>query len=140
MADDKTKRGSLDSKRLNKSGPYGVAYARSKRRTAAKKAGARTSVARTRSDLLDEADIEHASAKDLVAQIEASHFDDDHYDAKAEVLSEYITHHVVEEHTEMFTRCRRSGMDLLALRAALEERKMSLPPEACRRPAGRRTR
>ena len=48
-------------------------------------------------DLLDEADIEHASAKDLIAQIEAGNPDGDHYDAKVKVLGEYITHHVVEE-------------------------------------------
>ena len=77
-------------------------------------------------DLLDEADIEHASAKDLIAQIEAGNPDDDHYDAKVKVLGEYITHHVVEEHTEMFTKCRRAGMDLVALRDELAQRKMSV--------------
>ena len=81
-------------------------------------------------DLLDEADIEHASAKDLIAQIEAGTPDDDHYDAKVTVLGEYITHHVVEEHTEMFTKCRRSSMDLVALREQMAERKMSLLPSA----------
>ena len=68
-------------------------------------------------DLLDEADIEHASAKELIAQIEGGNPDDDHYDAKVKVLGEYITHHVVEEHTEMFPKCRRSGMDLVACAA-----------------------
>ena len=81
-------------------------------------------------DLLDEADIEHASAKDLIAQIEGGDADDDHYDAKVKVLGEYITHHVVEEHSEMFTKCRRSGMDLVGLRGEMEARKMSLVPEA----------
>jgi len=80
-------------------------------------------------DLLDEADIEHASAKDLIAQIEGGDPDDDKYDAKVKVLGEYITHHVVEEHTEMFTKCRRSGMDLVGLRGEMEARKMALVPE-----------
>ncbi len=79
-------------------------------------------------DLLDEADIEHASAKELIAQLEAGNPDDDHYDAKVKVLGEYITHHVVEEHTEMFPKCRRSGMDLVALRGEMEARKMSIAP------------
>ena len=79
-------------------------------------------------DLLDEADIEHASAKELIAQIEGGDPDDDKYDAKVKVLGEYITHHVVEEHTDMFTKCRRSGMDLVGLRRELEARKMSLVP------------
>jgi hypothetical protein len=81
-------------------------------------------------DLLDEADIEHASAKDLIAQIEGGDADDDHYDARVKVLSEYITHHVVEEHTEMFPKCRRAGMDLIGLRGEMEARKMALMPEA----------
>ena len=80
-------------------------------------------------DLLDEADIEHASAKELIAQIEGGNPDDDHYDAKVKVLGEYITHHVVEEHTEMFPKCRRSGMDLVGLRGEMEARKMSFVPE-----------
>jgi hypothetical protein len=82
-------------------------------------------------DLLDEADIEHASAKDLIAQIESGSPDDDKYDAKVKVLGEYINHHVVEEHTEMFPKCRRAGMDLASLRAEMEMRKsMLLPIEA----------
>jgi hemerythrin superfamily protein len=76
--------------------------------------------------LLDEADIEHASAKDLIAQIESANPDADHYDAKVKVLGEYITHHVVEEHTEMFPKCRRGGMDLVALRGRMEARKAEL--------------
>jgi hypothetical protein len=79
-------------------------------------------------DLLDEADIEHASAKDLIAQIEGGNPGDDHYDAKVKVLGEYITHHVVEEHTEMFPKCRRSAMDLVGLRGEMEARKLSIAP------------
>jgi hemerythrin superfamily protein len=78
--------------------------------------------------LLDEADIEHASAKDLIAQIESGNPADDHYDAKVKVLGEYITHHVVEEHTEMFPKCRRASMDLVALRSRMEARKAELEP------------
>ena len=82
-------------------------------------------------DMLDEADIEHASAKDLIAQIEASSPADDKYDARVKVLGEYINHHVVEEHTEMFPKCRRAGMDLVSLRAEMEMRKsMLLPAQA----------
>ena len=44
------------------------------------------------------------------------------------MLGEYITHHVVEEHTEMFIKCRRSGMDLVGLRGEMEVRKMALVP------------
>ena len=43
MADDKTKRGSPDNKRLNKSEPYEVAYAKSKRAKTATAKAAKTS-------------------------------------------------------------------------------------------------
>jgi hypothetical protein len=78
------------------------------------------------SDLLDEADIEHQSAKDLIAAIEAGDPDDDRYDARVKVLGEYVAHHVKEEHTEMFPQCRKSGMELVRLRARLLERKAEL--------------
>ena len=48
-------------------------------------------------DLMDEADVEHASAKDLIAQLESANPGDDHYDAKVTVLGEIIDHHVKEE-------------------------------------------
>jgi hemerythrin superfamily protein len=78
------------------------------------------------SDLMDEADIEHASAKALIGQIEIGTPDADQYDAKVSVLGEYIEHHVVEEHSEMFTKCRRANMDLVGLRTQMEARKEEL--------------
>jgi hemerythrin superfamily protein len=81
-------------------------------------------------DLLDEADVEHASAKDLISQIESMSPDDDLYDAKVSVLGEYIDHHVQEEEGEMFPKCRKSEMDLAALAEALAERKSELMAEA----------
>jgi hypothetical protein len=78
------------------------------------------------SDMLDEADVEHAGAKDLIAQITAGKPSDDHYDAKVKVLGDVIEHHVVEEHTEMFPKCRRSTMDLIALRVQMASRKQEL--------------
>ena len=79
-------------------------------------------------DMLDEAKVEHMTAKDLIAQIEGGKPDGGLYDAKMTVLREYIRHHVVEEHTEMFPKCRRSSMDLVALRGELEARKVALEP------------
>ena len=80
--------------------------------------------------LMDEADVEHAAAKDLIAQIRAMAPDDDLYDAKVKVLGEQIEHHVEEEQGEMFPKCRASGMDLDALGRALAERKDELLREA----------
>jgi len=80
-------------------------------------------------DLLDEAEVEHASAKDLIAQIQAMSPDEALYDAKVTVLGEYIDHHVQEEENEMFPKCRRAEMDLAGLAERLAERKSELLAE-----------
>ncbi len=80
-------------------------------------------------DLLDEAEVEHASAKDLIAQIQSMSPDDELYDAKVTVLGEYVEHHVQEEEGEMFPKCRRAGMDLAALATAMADRKAELMEE-----------
>jgi hypothetical protein len=77
-------------------------------------------------DEMDEAYVEHASGKELIAQISAGKPGDDYYDAKVKVLSDLIEHHVIEEHTEMFPKCRRSKMDLPVLRASMAARKKEL--------------
>lgn len=76
--------------------------------------------------MLDEANIEHASAKELIAQIRNGKSGSDYYDAKVKVLGDYIEHHAIEEHTKMFPRCRRSTMDLIPLRAQMQARKAEL--------------
>jgi hemerythrin superfamily protein len=80
-------------------------------------------------DLLDEAEVEHASAKDLIAQIKDMGPDDDLYDAKIKVLGEYIDHHVQEEESEMFPKTKKSDMDLVELGAELHTRKSELTAE-----------
>lgn len=80
-------------------------------------------------DLLDEAEVEHASAKDLIAQIEASSPAEPLFDAKVKVLGEYINHHVEEEEGEMFPECRSSDMDLKALGEQMRARKAELTGE-----------
>lgn len=78
-------------------------------------------------DLVDEADVEHACAKELIAQLEAGTPDDDPlYDAKVKVLGEYIDHHVKEEEGEMFPKLRKSELDLEALGEQIAERKAEL--------------
>lgn len=77
-------------------------------------------------DLIDEADVEHASAKDLIAQIEGSSPSDDHYDAKVKVLGEYINHHVEEEEGEMFPKVRKAKLDTVALGEQIAQRKAQI--------------
>ena len=74
-------------------------------------------------DLVDEATVEHASAKDLIAQIIAMDPTEDLYDAKVKVLSEQIEHHVEEEEGEMFPKARKAKLDMIALGEAIAARK-----------------
>jgi hemerythrin-like domain-containing protein len=85
-------------------------------------------------DLMDEADIEHASAKELIEQLEKGHPGDDHYDAKVTVLAEYIRHHVKEEHREIFPKARKAKLDLRELGRRIEARKTELMPAPRSRP------
>ena len=78
-------------------------------------------------DMLAEAEVEHASAKDLIAQIEAMGEADEMFDAKVKVLGEYIDHHVKEERNEIFPKARAARkLDLVAMRDELEARKEEL--------------
>ena len=85
-------------------------------------------------DLLDEAEVEHASAKDLIAQIESSRPGAELFDAKVTVLGEFVKHHVKEEQNEMFPKVRKTKLDLKALGERLQARKTALQDGA---PAGR---
>jgi hemerythrin superfamily protein len=77
------------------------------------------------SDLMDEALVEHAGAKDLIAQLEDASPDDDLYDAKVTVLGEQIEHHVKEEEGEMFPKAK-AKVDTEALGATMLKRKIAL--------------
>jgi hemerythrin superfamily protein len=77
-------------------------------------------------DLLDEAEVEHASAKELIAQIQAGSPGDEMWEAKVTVLSEYIKHHVKEEQNEMFPKVRKTKLDLVELGTRLQARKDEL--------------
>ena len=81
-------------------------------------------------DLLDEAEVEHGTAKELIAQIESATDVDDKFDAKVIVLGEYIDHHVKEERNEIFVKARAAkGLDLVAMREQLATRKEELMEE-----------
>jgi len=81
-------------------------------------------------DLLDEAEVEHGSAKELIAQIEAATPDEPLYDAKVKVLGEYIDHHVKEEEGELFPKAKKAKLDLVKLGELIAARKEELMPEA----------
>lgn len=63
-------------------------------------------------DLLNKAEVEHAGAKDLIAQISAMDVEEELFNAKVIVLGESIDHQVDEERYEIFFKARQSGMGL----------------------------
>jgi hemerythrin superfamily protein len=78
-------------------------------------------------DLLKEAFVEHDAAKLLIAEIEAGNGEsDDFFDAKVQVLSEQIEHHVQEEEKELFPEVRKADIDLKAIGEQLAARKKEL--------------
>jgi hemerythrin-like domain-containing protein len=77
-------------------------------------------------DMVDEAVVEHASAKDLIQQLQEMNPEEDLYDAKVKVLGEQIEHHVKEEEEEMFPQARKAGLDLVALGQEMAMRKQEL--------------
>jgi hemerythrin-like domain-containing protein len=81
-------------------------------------------------DILDEATVEHQSAKELIQQLEQAGEADEMFDAKVKVLGEYVNHHIKEEKNELFPKARSARkLDLVALRDELEARKEELMTE-----------
>ena len=78
------------------------------------------------SKLLDEAEVEHQAAKDLIEQIQDSDPSDPLYDARVNVLGEYVNHHVQEEEGELFPQVRDAELDLDALGAEMSARQEEL--------------
>jgi hemerythrin superfamily protein len=81
------------------------------------------------SDLMDEALVEHAGAKELIAQLEDVNPTEELYDAKVTVLGEQIDHHVEEEEGDMFPKAKKSKLDTSALGEKMLARKMELKTE-----------
>jgi len=78
-------------------------------------------------DLIEEADVEHASLKWLIEQLQSGdQSDEGMIDARVKVLSEYVKHHVQEEEGEIFKAARKVDIDLVALGAEMEARKAEL--------------
>jgi len=76
--------------------------------------------------LIPEALVEHATMKELIAQVDGVEPDGEMYDAKVKVLSEYVKHHVKEEHTEIFPKARKTRLDMHTLGARMAARKLEL--------------
>jgi hemerythrin superfamily protein len=80
-------------------------------------------------ELIDEAEVEHDTAKQLIARLEGMDAEDAYYAACFKVLSEYVRHHVKEEEGEIFPKAKKTGLDLDALGEDMRSRKEALKQE-----------
>ena len=77
-------------------------------------------------ELMDEAEDQHGSQREFVAQILATQPEDELYDARVAVLAEYVERHVHKEREQVFNRVLASRIDLQALGRAIAVRKEEL--------------
>ncbi len=83
-------------------------------------------------DMMDEAQVEHDGAKVMILELLGKPDDDEYYDAKVKVLSEYIKHHVKEEEKPgegVFAQAREAELDMKELGAAMAGKKETLVAE-----------
>jgi hemerythrin superfamily protein len=73
-------------------------------------------------DLLNEAQVEHETAKMLIEQLENMGPDDPNFRATFTVLGEYVMHHAKEEEGEMFPQVKKSDLDLEELGSRMRGR------------------
>jgi hypothetical protein len=80
-------------------------------------------------DLLDEAEVEHSTVRELIQKIEDMGAGAERRHAHFTVLMEYVKHHVKEEEKEMFPKVKKLDLDLKALASRMQERKSELMSE-----------
>jgi hypothetical protein len=80
-------------------------------------------------DLLNEAEVEHTSVRNLIQTIEGMSGSDEKRNAHFTVLMEYVKHHVKEEEKEMFPKLKQLDIDFQQLGQELKERKAELMGE-----------
>lgn len=80
-------------------------------------------------ELVPQAQVEHASLKNLIDQVQGVEPDGEMFDAKVKVMSEFVKHHVKEEQTQMFPKAKNSGLDMRELGRQMEDRKQELMAE-----------
>jgi hypothetical protein len=80
-------------------------------------------------ELLDEAEVEHASAKQLIDELEQMEPGEELYDARFTVLGEYVNHHVKEEEHGLFPEVKKAKLDLEELGRRMTQMKEKLQAE-----------
>lgn len=81
------------------------------------------------SELVAEAEVEHSTAKELIAKIESMTPGDEAFRPTVKVLGEYVKHHVKEEESQLFPALKRFKVDLKEMGTRLAERKFALMEE-----------
>jgi hemerythrin superfamily protein len=76
--------------------------------------------------LIDEAEREHAEAKQAIARVESMTSDHAEFQAAVGELAERIASHVEEEEGQLFPQVRSAGVNLVSLGLALAERRDTL--------------
>ena len=77
-------------------------------------------------ELMDEADLEHAGARQLISQLEVMYPGDDFFNATVAVLGEEIAAHIAREESAIFDAARDAGIDLDGIGDQLWSRKEEL--------------
>lgn len=77
-------------------------------------------------DIMDEAAVEHAAARELIEQLVPMAPEDEYFDAKVKVLGEMVKHHITEEEGKMFPRLKKTSIDLASLGERMSQRKQEL--------------
>lgn len=80
-------------------------------------------------DIMDEAAVEHATAKELIEELVLMAPEEENYDAKVTVLKEMVEHHIKEEEGKMFPSLKKTTIDLVELSQRLSQRKQELQME-----------
>lgn len=84
-------------------------------------------------DMMDEAQVEHDSAKALILSLLRAEPGEEFYEAKVSVLKEQVEHHVYEEERQrgsLFAQVRKADIDLDALGQEMAPLKQQLQEQA----------
>ncbi|MBY0437407.1 MAG: hemerythrin domain-containing protein [Burkholderiales bacterium] len=81
-------------------------------------------------ELIDESEIEHATASDLMAQLEAMEADDPDMDLTVEALAQCIRAHVATEETDVFPMAREAGIDVDRIVNAIDALRVEIERDA----------
>jgi len=91
---------------------------------------ARDALGRDDATMVYEADVEHGSLKQLIAEIDGNTANDEMFSARMQVLKEYVQHHVREEEMRLMPAVRRTVVNLDALGDSIAQRKQDLSEQA----------